>query len=188
LSRFTGKGLTDDLRWSIYSGTVQGIYEFFPIGSGFGTYPAVFRRFQPGDVPEFVNHAHNDYLEWLFEGGLVAALVMLACLALYLLRWLRVWPREQRCTPYCFMRIAAGIGLLMMMLHGLVDFNLHIPANAVFFAFLAGVFFHQARQTEPAHSARQAPEPRPPVTPGPAPATLPEPPAPAPEIRNPFAD
>jgi hypothetical protein len=188
LSRFTGKGLTDDLRWSIYSGTVQGIYEFFPIGSGFGTYPAVFRRFQPGDVPEFVNHAHNDYLEWLFEGGLAAALVMLACLALYLLRWLRVWPREQRCTPYCFMRIAAGIGLLMMMLHGLVDFNLHIPANAVFFAFLAGVFFHQARQTEPAHSARQAPAPRPPVRPGPAPATLPEPPAPAPEIRNPFAD
>jgi hypothetical protein len=86
------------------------------------------------------------------------------------------------------MRIAAGIGLLMMMLHGLVDFNLHIPANAVFFAFLAGVFFHQARQTEPTHSARQAPAPRPPVTPGPAPATLPELPAPAPEIRNPFAD
>jgi hypothetical protein len=30
-----------------------------------------------------------------------------------------------------------------MLLHSLVDFNLHIPANAIFFAFLAAVFFHQ---------------------------------------------
>ena len=144
LSRFTGKGMTDDLRWSIFAGTIQGIREFFPIGSGFGTYPAVFRRFQPGNIPEFVNHAHNDYLEWLFEGGLLAGILMIVFLVLYLLRWRKIWPREEYCPPYNFMRISAGIGLLMMGLHGLVDFNLHIPANAVFFAFLAGVFFHQA--------------------------------------------
>jgi O-antigen ligase len=189
LGRFTGKGMTDDLRWSIFAGTIQGIREFFPIGSGFGTYPAVFRRFQPGNIPEFVNHAHNDYLEWIFEGGLLAGILMIVFLVLYLLRWRKIWPREEYCPPYNFMRISAGIGLLMMGLHGLVDFNLHIPANAVFFAFLAGVFFHQATPAKAAQSPRP-PKVRkePAITPAPKPVTLPEPPAPAADIRNPFAD
>ncbi len=191
LSRFTGKGMTDDLRWSIFAGTIQGIREFFPIGSGFGTYPAVFRRFQPGNIPEFVNHAHNDYLEWLFEGGLLAGILMIVFLVLYLLRWRKIWPREEYCPPYGFMRISAGIGLLMMGLHGLVDFNLHIPANAVFFAFLAGVFFHQATPAQagqPPRSPKLRQEPATTPVPAPKPVKLPEPPAPAADIRNPFAD
>ncbi len=185
LGRFTGEGLTDDLRWSIFAGTVQGIREFFPIGSGFGTYPAVFRRFQPGNVPEFVNHAHNDYLEWLFEGGLPAGILMIVFLALYVLRWRKIWPREEYCPPYGFMRLSAGIGLLMMGLHGLVDFNLHIPANAVFFSFLAGVFFHQATPARQERSTRP-PKVRQEPTLKPAPLKLPEPVAA--DIRNPFAD
>ena len=191
LSRFFGKGMTDDLRWSIFAGTIQGIREFFPIGSGFGTYPAVFRRFQPGNIPEFVNHAHNDYLEWLFEGGLLAGILMIVFLVLYLLRWRKIWPREEYCPPYGFMRISAGIGLLMMGLHGLVDFNLHIPANAVFFAFLAGVFFHQATPAQagqPPRSPKLRQEPATTPVPAPKPVKLPEPPAPAADIRNPFAD
>jgi O-antigen ligase len=189
LSRFTGEGMTDDMRWSIYAATIQGIRDFFPIGSGFGTYPAVFRRFQPGNIPEFVNHAHNDYLEWIFEGGLAAAILMIVFLALYILRWRKIWPREEYCPPYGFMRISAGIGLLMMGLHGLVDFNLHIPANAVFFAFLAGIFFHQATPAKPAHPTR-SPKVREKAAPRPVPVpvTLPEPLAPATDIRNPFAD
>ena len=141
LARFADGGMHDQTRWSIYTGTLQGIWEFFPVGSGFGTYPEVFRRFQPGDVPLFVNHAHNDYLEWLFEGGLPAGILMLALLALYILRWREIWPKGNW-TPYCFMRVSAGISLLLMALHGFIDFNLHIPANAIYFAFLAGVFFH----------------------------------------------
>jgi O-antigen ligase len=187
LSRFTGKGMTDDMRWSIYAATIQGIREFFPFGSGFGTYPAVFRRFQPGNIPDFVNHAHNDYLEWLFEGGLAAAVLMIGFLALYVLRWRKIWPREDYCPPYGFMRLSAGIGLLLMGLHGMIDFNLHIPANAVFFAFLAGVFFHQTTPAKPEDSVR-AQKIHPDPVPESAPVKMPEPPAPATDIRNPFAD
>ncbi|TXH32362.1 MAG: O-antigen ligase domain-containing protein [Burkholderiaceae bacterium] len=191
-SRFTTKGVTDDLRWSIFAGTIQGIREFFPFGSGFGTFPAIFRRFQPGDVPEFVNHAHNDYLEWLFEGGLPMAIVMLGFLLLYLLRWPKVWPRGDHCAQYDYMRMSAGIGLLMLGLHGALDFNLHIPANAVYFAFLAGVFFHPKPVGKSAHSVH-APAP----TRTPAPVFMPGPlahgpqtpePAPGAEVRNPFSD
>lgn len=187
LARFASQGVTDPYRWSIYIGTLQGIWEFFPTGSGFGTYPSVFRRFHPGDVPQFVNHAHNDYLEWIFEGGVPAALLMFALLTFYLLRWREIWPREENWSPYSFMRISAGIGLFLIGLHGFIDFNLHIPANAVYFAFLAGVFFHPET---PSRQAQAAPLPKAPVvaTPEPSPVMVSGPPPEPAQIRNPFAD
>jgi hypothetical protein len=33
------------------------------------------------------------------------------------------------------------MGMLAMILHGLFDFNVHIPANAIYFSLLAGIFF-----------------------------------------------
>jgi len=189
LARFADGGLVDHTRLSIFAGTIQGIREFFPFGSGLGSYPAVFRRFQPGDVPYFVNHAHNDYLEWLFEGGLVAAALMLAFLTLYVLRWREIWPSgEERWAPIAFVRIAAGIGLLLMGLHGLVDFNLHIPANAAYFAFLAGIFFHPGagvgldKPGVKPKSVKSVAKMSPPPIPAAAAAQ------PPPDVRNPFAD
>ena len=187
LARFADGGLVDHTRLSIFAGTIQGIREFFPFGSGLGSYPAVFRRFQPGDVPLFVNHAHNDYLEWLFEGGLATAMLMLAFLTLYVLRWREIWPTGNgRWAPITFVRIAAGISLLLMGLHGLIDFNLHIPANAAFFAFLAGVFFHPGTGQRASESGAIPDAPKPVVSARPTPLPI-APQAPL-DVRNPFAD
>jgi len=182
LGRFAQQNITADLRWSIFSGTLAGIGEFFPLGSGIGTFPEVFRRFQPGDVGQFVNHAHNDYLEWLFEGGLAAAAIVLVVLAAYLRRWPQLW-RSDRWSQLRFLQVASGISLLLLGLHGLIDFNLHIPANAIYFAFLAGLFFHREAEREEAPRAERAARAEKrhegPVMPIPAPAA---------SVRNPFAD
>ena len=84
LQRFAESDAVADSRWSIAIATLEGIGAFFPLGAGMGTFPEAFRRFHPADIPLFVNHAHNDYLEWLFEGGLLAAGLLLLLLALYL--------------------------------------------------------------------------------------------------------
>jgi O-antigen ligase len=182
LARFAQQNIAADARWSIFSGTLAGIGEFFPLGSGVGTFPEVFRRFQPGDVDHFVNHAHNDYLEWLFEGGIVAALIVLVVLAAYLRRWPQLW-RTERWSQLRFLQVASGISLLLLGLHGLIDFNLHIPANAIYFAFLAGLFFHREAEREEAPRAERAARAEKrhdgPVMPIPAPAA---------SVRNPFAE
>jgi hypothetical protein len=41
------------------------------------------------------------------------------------------------------LQIAAGVGLLPMILHSMFDFALHMPSNAMWFATLAGVMFHE---------------------------------------------
>lgn len=148
LNRFALQDPVTDARWKIFDVTVQAIGQFFPLGSGAGSFEAVMRRFHPADLPGvIINYAHNDYLEWLLEAGLGAGLLIVVWLALYLRQWGRVWTRNEW-TTFRFAQVGAGIALLLMMLHTLVDFNLRIPANAVFTAFLAAVFFHRAAEKE----------------------------------------
>lgn len=163
LDRFSQDPL-QDLRWRFASTMTEGIGAFFPIGSGQGTFPSVYPVYQPVDVAVFVNRAHNDYLEWIFDGGLLGLALIAVGLLLYLRQWPRLWISEKWHT-FRFIQAGAGIGLFLMLLHTLVDFNLHIPANALFFAFFAAVFFRENHE-ERVHQRqrKQQPPPRP-VTP-----------------------
>jgi O-antigen ligase len=157
LTRFTYVDPVADGRWAIFSSTLQGIGEFFPLGSGAGTFGEVFSRFHPAELAGvWIHRAHNDYLEWLFANGLLAAPLIGMGVVLYLRQWPRVWHQGVWST-FRFVQAGAGIALALMALHCLVDFNLHIPANAVFTALLAAVFCHRHQEEQ---VRKQAFEPR----------------------------
>jgi hypothetical protein len=123
--------------------SLEGALVFWPWGSGWGTYDMAYPRFQPASLPGFANHAHMDYVEMLFEGGIfflafAAAFLWLAGarafrLASTALRH-RTLDRDAMAAALC------GFGLLGLLLHSMVDFNLRIPANAILGALLAGAF------------------------------------------------
>jgi O-antigen ligase len=178
LERFSAEAALEDARWSIFGSSITALGQFFPFGSGIGTFPEIYRRFQPAEIDYFVNHAHNDYIEYLFEGGLMAALVVL----LFLFVYVRGWPRLLRLPRWgtlSFMQAGAGIGVLLMALHGLTDYNWHIPANAIYFALMAGVFLHRGEtpREQGAHAHRTRPE-------SPAASV----PAVRANVKNPFAE
>lgn len=141
LDRFS-VDLLKDLRWRIYDSSLEGVAAYFPIGSGPGTFPAVYPIFQPENMDVFVNHAHNDYLEWVFEGGILALGLIIIGWVMYLMRWRKVW-LEGSWQAFRYIQVGAGIGLCLMMLHSFVDFNLHKPANSIYFAFLLAVFMRE---------------------------------------------
>ena len=140
LNRFTLQDPLADSRWTIYSDTLQGIQTFFPFGSGPGTFSYVFPRFQSPELSKYINYAHNDYLELLFEGGIFAGLLIVFGIVLFCMRWLRVLALRAP-TEFNFIQIGSGIAIILMLLHSFLDFNLHIPANAIVFSFLCGIFF-----------------------------------------------
>ncbi len=183
LQRFTEDPLVD-ARWEIFSSSLRGVGQFFPVGSGPGTYPYVFVHFQD-KITEFVNHAHNDYIEWLFEGGLLAALLLAYGFFLYLRQWPRLWEKG-RWSQFRFMQIGAGIGAGVLLLHGLTDFNLHIPANSLYCAFLLAVFLHPADEVDA--PVRPAAGPTLPISAGTLPPSSLPVFDPAQSPRNPFLD
>ena len=63
----------EDARPSIWGDTLVAIREFFPFGTGMGSFDEVFQAFESLETiePSFARRAHNDYLELGLEAGLI---------------------------------------------------------------------------------------------------------------------
>lgn len=141
LDRFAVGDMVSDARWPLAAATFDGAGTLLPLGSGPGTYPDAFPIHQPVALGQwFINHAHNDYLEALYEMGIWALILLLIFLVLYARQWSRLMTGEAW-SGFRSLQIGAGIGLALILGHGFSDYNLHTPANLAYFAFLAGLFF-----------------------------------------------
>jgi O-antigen ligase len=127
-------------RWALTIDSLHAALALMPLGSGLGTFADVFRRYQGGAIIGFADHAHNDYAELLVELGIAGLAVIVLLAAAFAMRWRSV-VRNQRSRRTRFLQVAAGLGMLAVAVHGLFDFNFHIPANAIYFSLLAGIFF-----------------------------------------------
>lgn len=103
------------------------------LGVGFGAFDAAYPLVRSPAVRARYEHAHNDALQLVAEGGIVSALL----LALLLVPLLREIPRALTgARGPLAIGFAAGLGA--MLAHALVDFNFHIPSNAALACILAG--------------------------------------------------
>ncbi len=109
------------------------------VGTGVGTYRWVFPTYKDGRFGTyFYDHAHNDFLETLGEQGVLGFALLLSALTLIFLYLIRAfWKRHDPLSRGAL--FAAIAGCTSLMVHGLVDFNLQIPANASYFFALLGV-------------------------------------------------
>ena len=135
-------------RMRIAMATLRAGLDFLPLGSGLGTFADAFRRYQGERLTGFIDHAHNDYAEAFLELGVVGLAVIALFGLAYALRW-RQLGRERLSRSLGYFQFAAGLGMLAMIVHAAFDFNFHIPANAIYFSFLAGVFFYDPPPMEP---------------------------------------
>jgi len=105
-------------------------------GSGAGSFYTTYPMYDRGEnTPGFYNHAHNDYLQFASEFGLVAtALLGFSVLASL---WAAVSAQiKRRDRLLQGMGFAATMAIAALLIHSAVDFNLQIPANAAMFVIL----------------------------------------------------
>ena len=92
-------------------------------------------------------HAHNDYLELATELGIPAFLVFfVSFLGLWIDGVRRLGTLSETDFPVVW---GSLISVTSLLLHGFVDFNLAIPANAMILIFLTGTTI---RFLEPSHA------------------------------------
>ncbi|HEY5085657.1 MAG TPA: O-antigen ligase family protein, partial [Rhizomicrobium sp.] len=164
LDRFAQPEGIDDGRIAIVTGALNMAGHYFPFGAGLGTFASLYPPYQPDAISALVHRAHNDYVEWLTEGGVLAALAIVAALALYITRVVMLVRIKDKDATHC-LQLAAAISVLLLAMHGMVDFNFRIPANALLFAMLAGVLVarHDALATRPVMQRRPStPDSKPP--------------------------
>lgn len=95
-------------------------------GYGLGTFPEVYPRYVVKVFPFYANHAHNDWVEFVDEGGIPFLLMILIPFA--------------AATP-AILRHPWGLGVVSVMLHACVDFPFARPSVSGWMFLLLGLIY-----------------------------------------------
>jgi O-antigen ligase len=145
-------------RISIWENALHLVRDYPLTGAGLGTFGLAFRHYQTGLVNFYVDHAHNDYLEFACDSGLLgAALLFLPILYLLVRMIISFLDDPRRYRPAVTLGCIGST--LALLIHSATDFNLQIPANALIFAVMLGIGYKAAcveRAEEKRSSSRSA--------------------------------
>jgi O-antigen ligase len=128
-------------RLTVWRETWPMVRDFRLTGIGVGAFERGMLVYQQSTRLIFFNHAHNEYLQVLVEGGLLlavpAGMVILA-------GW---WGVRQRInadrTSVFWIRVGAASGMAAVAAQSVWDTGLRMPASAVLFAVVAAAAFHE---------------------------------------------
>lgn len=131
--------LDKDARPDLWRSAVDMWQQHVLWGVGPAHFDYRFREFRPQSLQGRPNRVHNDYLNTLTDWG-VAGFALVAS-AWALLAWgvVRTWRfvlrserdlGSKRSNKFAFV-LGASAGLVAILIHSIVDFNMHIPANAI---------------------------------------------------------
>ncbi|MFH1076539.1 MAG: O-antigen ligase family protein [Pseudomonadota bacterium] len=124
-------------RFIVWKAAMRMIKDHPILGAGPGTFKTVFLKYQPPGLTSHFAEAHNDYVHFISETGLLLVpLIIWMGIALYRRGWhkLKNPSRLVRATT-----LGALTGITAMLVHSIADFNLHIPANALLFTVLCAI-------------------------------------------------
>jgi O-antigen ligase len=121
------------------------------LGLGLGAYADALPPFKSGTADLRVEHAENDYLEMLAEGGLLGLALVLTSV-LFAARAAARGIRDKVAGLERGLVLGAAAGATSLLVHSLFDFNLRITSNAILFALLSSWVLSAAPDREPAGS------------------------------------
>jgi O-antigen ligase len=130
--------ISADTRISLWKETMPLISEYRFFGCGLGGFESVFLKYQAVANNFKVEFAHNDYLQYLAELGIVGFSILAAILGGLLVQIFRNATEFNDETRRLLLVACAG-AFVAILLHSFVDFNMYTPANAMTLAWIAGL-------------------------------------------------
>jgi O-antigen ligase len=137
----TEKGKVDDeLRFALWRPAFSMWQDNLWWGVGPAHFDPRFRAYRPEGVQLSPNRAHNDYLNTLADWGLAGTALVASAWMLLGLGLANTWGSvrlsssafggKSGSNKFAFV-VGGALGLAAILIHSVVDFNMHIPANAI---------------------------------------------------------
>ncbi len=134
-NRIQRTSIATESRDEAYEYTWNQWQDYRLVGSGLGSFYTVFPHYRDRDIIGYYSQAHNDYLQFITETGMIGifllGLIILSCLIAAI-----VAQRRRRDPLMLGISFAAMMGIIAILIHSTVDFNLQIPVNAATFVIL----------------------------------------------------
>jgi O-antigen ligase len=113
----------------------------FPVfGTGLGTFGSISSMYKTSAIQNLFTYAHNDYLQLLSEVGLVGCIFVSLFFIFYFIVVFKMWFKRHDSYVVCL--VLGGIAsMFAILLYSILDFNLHIPANALLFFVIMGLVY-----------------------------------------------
>ncbi len=139
----------DDLRASLWPVLSQMMSAHFWFGIGFGSFEEVYHIYEPTALllPTYVNQAHNDWAQLVIEGGVPAAILLLATLGWMAFRLLSFLRDGAAALPSV---IFWGAVIAIICSASLVDYPLRSPIFQIILAWLLLSLALERRNSEKA--------------------------------------
>lgn len=101
-------------------------------GSGLGSYPMAYYRYESGPARGHKVHAHNDHAQFLYETGRIGGgILAVAALSTYFVSLAALYVRHRSWNRG--LAFAVLMAMTALMIHSAADFNLQIHSNALTF-------------------------------------------------------
>lgn len=139
IARLFEQGLSDERRLGALAPIGRIAWDYFPFGSGIGTFVEVFQIHEPRALlrATYLNHAHNDWLEVIMTAGLPGLALLIAAVIGWAIASARVWRPG---GPGSATRDLARAGSAIMLIYGVMsfaDYPLRVPFLACQFVISA---------------------------------------------------
>lgn len=142
--RLVETSLSSETRDEVVRDSLTLISEKPLLGHGGGSFYTAFPKVKPEPYTGYYDNAHNDYIQFSVEIGVVATGVLGLCLiyALFICGKIMIKRNNQLHQSIAF---GCSVAIIHMLLHSTVDYSLQAGANSfTFIAILALVFIINA--------------------------------------------
>lgn len=137
--RLFDSGDVEELRSQLVPILTKMMGDYFPWGSGFGSFEHVYRIYEPQELlnPSYLNQAHNDWLQFPIEGGLPAMLIAIVA-AIWIIKQIFRLARNWSYSRYTkYSMIMCAMVLLIFLVGSLGDYPIRVPSLIALFAVIA---------------------------------------------------
>ncbi|MBW6532576.1 O-antigen ligase family protein [Sphingomonas sp. RRHST34] len=136
INRLVTIDAAQDTRLRALPTVLKMVTDYFPAGTGFGSFDPIFRANEPYALlkPTFFNHAHNDFLEIVLDGGAAGLVVLVSALVWWAMSAVRAMRAPM---PDALPARTGAAILLLIMVASVFDYPARTPLMMAVIALAA---------------------------------------------------
>jgi O-antigen ligase len=122
-----------DLRFQVWGPIIEQGWKYFPFGAGAGAFAQAYQTGERNELlyPNYVNLAHNDFIEVFFSFGLIGVGLIAAALILWAMASYKIWRLPSDKRPSTLVGRMASVIMLILAVASISDYPLRDPSMMV---------------------------------------------------------